>query len=163
MTSCLGAQTDCKLPRFKAFSSKPASGGSLHGKGVGDPTEVTAGNFLRSVPFVLVLTLLMVDSVSLNRAGLGYATLSGALTSGLGYAIWYKVLPALRATSAATVQLSVPVITAVSGVLFLGESITLRLILASTAILGGIALTILVKTTANEVPEDPLKGITESN
>lgn len=118
---------------------------SLRAKGTGDPTEVTAGNFLRSVPFALGLSLLMLDHVSLDAAGLGYAAMSGALTSGLGYAIWYRVLPALKSTSAATVQLSVPVIAAVGGVLFLGESVTLRLILASVAILGGIALTIFAK------------------
>jgi drug/metabolite transporter (DMT)-like permease len=118
---------------------------SLRAKGMGDPTEVTAGNFLRSVPFALVLSLLMLDRGSLDATGLGYAATSGALTSGLGYAIWYRVLPALKATSAATVQLSVPVIAAVGGILILGESVTLRLILASIAILGGIALTILVK------------------
>ena len=119
---------------------------SLRAKGMGDPTEVTAGNFLRSVPFALVLNLLMLDRASLDPTGLGYAAMSGALTSGLGYAIWYRVLPALKATSAATVQLSVPVIAAVGGILFLGESVTLRLILASAAVLGGIALTIFVKT-----------------
>jgi drug/metabolite transporter (DMT)-like permease len=118
---------------------------SLRAKGMGDPTEVTAGNFLRSVPFALVLSMLMLDRASLNATGLGYAATSGALTSGLGYAIWYRVLPAIRSTSAATVQLSVPVVAAVGGVLFLGESVTLRLILASIAILGGVALTILAK------------------
>jgi drug/metabolite transporter (DMT)-like permease len=76
---------------------------------------------------------------------MGYAVLSGALASGLGYAIWYTALPALKATNAATVQLSVPVIAALGGILFLGESLTLRLVLATVAILGGIALVILEK------------------
>ena len=71
-----------------------------------------------------------------------YAVLSGAITSGLGYALWYAALPALTATSAATVQLSVPAIAALGGVLLLAEPITIRLLLASAAILGGIALTI---------------------
>ena len=70
---------------------------------------------------------------------------SGAVASGMGYAIWYAVLPVLKNTSAATVQLSVPVIAALGGIVFLGEPITLRLILASLAILGGIALVILRK------------------
>lgn len=118
---------------------------SLRAKGMGDPTEVTAGNFLRSVPFALALSLLTINHLSVDAAGLGYAALSGALTSGLGYAIWYRVLPALKATSAATVQLSVPVIAAAGGVLFLGETVTVRLLVASIAILGGIALTIVVK------------------
>ena len=70
---------------------------------------------------------------------------SGALASGLGYAIWYTALPALNATSAATVQLSVPVLAALGGIAFLGESVTLRLVLASAAILGGIAMVIREK------------------
>lgn len=89
------------------------------------------------------LSLLAVDGATLDSAGVGYAIASGALASGIGYAIWYSVLPALKAASAATVQLSVPVITALGGVLFLGEAVTLRLLLASVAILGGIALVIL--------------------
>jgi len=90
---------------------------------------------------------------SLDTAGFCYAVSSGALASGIGYAIWYTALPALKATSAATVQLSVPVIAALGGIVFLGESITLRLVLASVAILGGIALVILVKQHANGVPQ----------
>ena len=71
-----------------------------------------------------------------------YAVVSGALTSGLGYVLWYAALPALRATSAATIQLSVPAIAAIGGAMLLAEPITARLLLASAAILGGIALTI---------------------
>jgi len=115
---------------------------SLRGKGSGDPTRVTAGNFLRAVPFAAALSLVTSNGVTLDNAGVGYAVASGALASGLGYAIWYSVLPALKATNAATVQLSVPVIAALGGILFLGEAITLRLVLASIAILGGIALVI---------------------
>jgi drug/metabolite transporter (DMT)-like permease len=118
---------------------------SLRGKGAGDPTRVTAGNFLRAVPFAAALTLMMHDSASVDSAGIGYAVASGALASGVGYAIWYTALPALKATTAATVQLSVPVIAAAGGVLFLGEAVTVRQILASVAILGGIALVILEK------------------
>ena len=118
---------------------------SLRGKSAGDPTRVTAGNFLRAVPIAAVLSLLMLGSATLDGAGVGYAVASGALASGLGYAIWYTALPALKSTSAATVQLSVPVIAALGGILFLGEALTLRLVLASVAILGGIALVILEK------------------
>lgn len=118
---------------------------SLRGKGAGDPTEVTAGNFLRALAIAAVLSLLMFRDISLDPLGLGYAVLSGALASGIGYAIWYHVLPALKATQAATVQLSVPVIAALGGVVFLGEAVSLRLVLASLAILGGIALVILEK------------------
>ncbi|MBV6475381.1 MAG: hypothetical protein MOGDAGHF_00900 [Rhodocyclaceae bacterium] len=119
---------------------------SIRGKGAGDATRVTAGNFLRAVPFAIVLSalsLLPLAEARLDPAGVAYALASGAITSGLGYAIWYTVLPALKATSAATVQLSVPVIAALGGIVFLGEAVTLRFALASIAILGGIALVIL--------------------
>ncbi len=122
---------------------------SLRGKAAGDPLRVTAGNFLRVVPIAVVLSLIMLSGSSLDTAGFWYAVASGALASGIGYAIWYTVLPALKATSAATVQLSVPVIAAAGGVVMLGESISLRLVLASIAILGGIALVILEKQHAN--------------
>lgn len=116
---------------------------SIRGKGAGDATRVTAGNFLRAVPFAVALSLLPLADARLDVAGVAYALASGAITSGLGYAIWYTVLPALKATSAATVQLSVPVIAALGGIVFLGEAVTLRFVLASIAILGGIALVIL--------------------
>jgi drug/metabolite transporter (DMT)-like permease len=122
---------------------------SLRGRGAGDAMCVTAGNFLRAVPIALllslVLTQLMGAPISVDRAGLGYAIASGALASGLGYAVWYTVLPTLKASTAATVQLSVPVLAALGGVLFLGEALSLRLVLSSVAILGGIALVILRK------------------
>lgn len=126
---------------------------SLRGKGAGDPTRVTAGNFLRAVPIAAALSVLMHDRVTLDSAGFWYAVSSGALASGIGYAIWYTALPALKATSAATVQLSVPVIAALGGIAFLGESVTLRLVLASAAILGGIALVILEKQVANSAQQ----------
>ena len=120
---------------------------SLRGKGAGDPTRVTAGNFLRAAPLAIALSLcvFLVKGASLDAAGFCYAVASGALTSGIGYAIWYTALPALKATTAATVQLSVPVIAALGGIAFLGEPVTLRLVLASSAILGGIALVLLQK------------------
>ena len=122
---------------------------SLRGKGAGDPTRVTAGNFLRAVPIAVVLSILMLNNTSLDTAGFWYAVSSGVLASGIGYAIWYTALPALKATNAATVQLSVPVLAALGGVIVLGEPISLRLVLASVAILGGIALVILERQQAN--------------
>jgi drug/metabolite transporter (DMT)-like permease len=122
---------------------------SLRGRGAGDPTSVTAGNFLRAVPIAVALSVLTLNRTSLDNAGLWYAVASGALASGIGYAIWYTALPALKATTAATVQLSVPVIAALGGVAFLGEPITMRLVLASVAILGGIALVTLEKQRAD--------------
>ena len=115
---------------------------SLRGKGAVDPIGVTAGNFIRGAVFALCLSLLMLNPVSLDRPGIMYAVLSGALTSGIGYTIWYTALPGLKATQAATVQLSVPVIAALGGVLLLNEALTLRLVLGSIAILGGIVLVI---------------------
>lgn len=128
---------------------------SLRGKGAGDPTRVTAGNFARTIPIAAILSLLTLNRSAIDTAGLGYALASGALASGLGYAIWYTALPALKATSAATVQLSVPAIAAIGGIAFLGEPMTWRLFGASFAILGGIALIILDKrATATRTPMD---------
>jgi len=118
---------------------------SLRGRGAGDPTMVTAGNFLRTIPLTLLFSLLMFSHQNIDRAGLLYAVASGAMTSGVGYAIWYMALPGLKATQAATVQLSVPVIAALGGIVLLAEPITLRLILASVAILSGIALVVYEK------------------
>jgi drug/metabolite transporter (DMT)-like permease len=116
---------------------------SLRGKKAGDPALATAGNFLRAVPMAVALSLAFLPGANLDRAGIGYAIVSGAIASGVGYAIWYTALPGLRAASAASVQLIVPVLAAVGGILFLGETITLRLLFASVAVLGGIALVVM--------------------
>jgi drug/metabolite transporter (DMT)-like permease len=116
---------------------------SLRAKGSVDPTRVTAGNFIRAVPFAVALSMAMFSSVSLDTSGILYAIASGALASGVGYAIWYKALRGLKSASAATVQLSVPVIAGAGGIAFLGEPVTLRLLMTSTAILGGVALVII--------------------
>jgi drug/metabolite transporter (DMT)-like permease len=124
---------------------------SLRGKGQGDPLCVTAGNFLRAAPIAALLSLLwMFHGINVDRTGLLYALASGALASAIGYAIWYTALPALTATEAAVVQLSVPVLATLGAVVFLHEPITLRLVTASAAILGGIALVILEKQRATE-------------
>lgn len=127
---------------------------SLRGKGAGDPLRTSAGNFARAVVFTAGLSVLLLDRLSLDSAGVGYAVASGALTSGLGYVIWYMAMPSLKATNAAIVQLSVPVIAAAGGIVFLGEPITLRLTLASSAILGGIALVIIKKRTPRVDSQD---------
>jgi drug/metabolite transporter (DMT)-like permease len=116
---------------------------SLRGKGSGDPLRVTAGNFIRAVVFALVLSAATWRWATLDSAGVGFAVASGAITSGLGYAIWYTALPGLKTTHAATVQLSVPVLAALGGIALLGETATLRFLLAAIAILGGIALVIV--------------------
>jgi drug/metabolite transporter (DMT)-like permease len=118
---------------------------SLRGKGGGDPTQVTAGNFYRATLFAVGLSVVMLSNASFDGTGVFYALLSGALTSGVGYAVWYMALRELKATSAATVQLSVPVVAAVGGIIFLNEPITQRLVVSSIAILGGVALVIVDK------------------
>ena len=121
---------------------------SLRGRGGGDATAVTAGNFVRAVPMALALSLLARPVLSVDVEGAWYAVVSGALASGVGYALWYRALPGLRPVSAATVQLSVPVIAALGGVVFLSEAPGVRLVLASLAILGGIALVIVSRRHA---------------
>lgn len=121
---------------------------SLRGKGVQNPASVTAGNFVRAVPFSAVVWIIFLPSTHADSAGVSYAVISGAIASGLGYVIWYSALSGLKAASAATVQLSVPVLAATGGILWLGEPITLRYVFASVAVLGGIALVIGERTHA---------------
>lgn len=113
---------------------------SLRGRGALDPLGATAGNFLRAAPMAPVLWLPFIGVAHADVGGILLAVASGAITSGVGYALWYTALRELSAMRAATVQLSVPVITAFGAVLFLAEPLSLRLVLASVAILGGIAL-----------------------
>lgn len=113
---------------------------SLLGRGGADPLATTAGNFIRAIPLALLLSLFLLARSQPDPLGLVYALLSGALTSGLGYAIWYSALRGLGALQAATVQLSVPILAALAGALLLGEALSLRLGLAALAVLGGIAL-----------------------
>jgi drug/metabolite transporter (DMT)-like permease len=116
---------------------------SLRGKAEKNPASATTGNFLRAVPWAAVLSIALLPWMRIDRAGITYGVLSGAIASGLGYVIWYTALPSLKAASAATVQLSVPVLAATGGILLLGEPITLRYLFASLAILGGIALVVI--------------------
>ncbi|QYK06035.1 DMT family transporter [Shewanella zhangzhouensis] len=127
---------------------------SLLGRGVASPLAATAGNFVRAVPLALVLYGLLalsglaeVTGQGINLSGMGvvYGIASGALASGLGYALWYSVLPRLEATTAATVQLSVPIIASFGGWLLLGEAMSLRLIVSAFAVLGGIALVVQLR------------------
>jgi drug/metabolite transporter (DMT)-like permease len=121
---------------------------SLRGRGVQAPASVTAGNFMRAVPFSAVVWMIFLPWTHVDSAGVSYAVISGAIASGLGYLIWYTALSGLKATSAATIQLSVPVLAAAGGILLLGEPITLRYVFASIAVLGGIALVIWERTHA---------------
>jgi len=115
---------------------------SLRGRGAGDAIRVTRDNFVRSVPMVLVVSAFALNQADLSPRGVLLAAISGALTSGAGYAIWYTALPWMTATRAATVQLSVPILAAVAGVIVLGESVSWRLAVSAVLILGGVGLSL---------------------
>lgn len=118
---------------------------SLIGRGGGDATAITAGNFVRSVPLAVALGLAGLPWASIDIRGFLYAIVSGAITSGLGYALWYATVRHLTSINAAMAQLAVPVIAAVGGTLFLAEAVTLRLGISAVAVLGGLAAVILLK------------------
>ena len=115
---------------------------SLRGRGVADPTAATAGNFIRAVPFAVLACLPALPWLRVDAEGAACAVASGAITSGLGYAVWYAALRGLSPQAAGSSQLAVPVITALAGWALLDESIGLRLALGALAVLGGIALTL---------------------
>ena len=120
---------------------------TLQGRGSNKPLLDTAANFIRTLPMVLALAAIMfstqLSGPELSSRGILLAVLSGAIASGLGYSIWYAALPSLSASQAAVVQLLVPVIAALGGVVFVGEAITVRLSVATVLILGGILVVIL--------------------
>jgi drug/metabolite transporter (DMT)-like permease len=113
---------------------------TLVGRGSARPLVDTAGNFIRCLPIAALLILPQAFAPTTSLAGWAYAIASGALASGVGYAIWYSVLPALERSTAAYVQLTVPAIAAAGGVVFISEPLTLRLALCSIGILGGVGL-----------------------
>ena len=116
---------------------------SLAGRGAVDPLGATAGNFVVAVPIVLAVWLWAQDRISPSGALL--ACVSGVVTSGFGYALWYTVLPRLDATVAACAQLTVPVIAVAGGMVFLGETLSLRGIVAGVLVLGGVAIVVLAR------------------
>ncbi len=116
---------------------------SLRGRGSENPLGDTAANFMRSVPFALLLAAANAGAIHLSRLGITFALLSGILASGIGYTIWYSALRGLSATQAAVVQLTVPIIASVAGVLLLAEAVTARLGISTVVILGGVALALL--------------------
>ena len=122
---------------------------SLKGKGAKFPIEATAGNFIRATPLALVLLVIFWPGGELHAEGIMYAVVSGAIASALGYALWYSILVHIAAIKAATLQLSVPVLAVFAGWLFLDEPVTLRIILSSLAVIGGVAMVIWVKKIAN--------------
>jgi len=124
---------------------------SLRGRGAADPLGATAANFVRAVPFVLALSLICVGDIAVSASGLALAVLSGAVTSGLGYAVWYAALGGLRGSQAAVVQLTVPVIAALGGVALLAEAMTPRLAVASLATVGGVWLVLSARAERRAV------------
>jgi drug/metabolite transporter (DMT)-like permease len=116
---------------------------SLRGRGSGDPVTTTTDNFIRAVPLALLLSLVRLADMRGSIDGVILAVISGSVTSGIGYVLWYAALRRLKATQAAIVQLSVPVIAAAGGVAVLSEPISARLVASSIAVLGGIAVAIL--------------------
>lgn len=115
---------------------------TLRGRGSTDPLAETTGNFVRSVPMVLLAGLPFLSQIHLSTRGILLAVLSGAVASGIGYTVWYAALKHHTSTRAAVLQLAVPIIAASGGILLLSETATVRLLIAATLILGGIFLTI---------------------
>ncbi|PCI46414.1 MAG: EamA family transporter [Alphaproteobacteria bacterium] len=118
---------------------------TLKGRHSQNPISDTAYNFLRTLPLVIILLAVSLPYASLSREGVLLAILSGAVASGIGYAVWYIALGGLDVSKAAVVQLLVPVIAATGGVLFAGEIISQRLILSSVMVLGGILTVVMGK------------------
>lgn len=115
---------------------------SLAGKGSKDPIADTAGNFIKATPLSALLCLVLASRLVVSREGFLLAAVSGAVTSGMGYVLWYSVLPSLTSTQAAVVQLSVPIVAGLGGVIFAGDSLTSRTVIAGVVVLIGISFTI---------------------
>lgn len=118
---------------------------SLRGRHEPHALAGTTYNFVRSVPMVIIVSLVFIKHVHLTSSGVVLAVLSGAMTSGVGYAVWYVALRSISSMQAAMVQLSVPVLAAAGGVLFMAETVSIRLILSGLLILGGIFIAIFGK------------------
>jgi drug/metabolite transporter (DMT)-like permease len=117
---------------------------SILGKKVANAMQSSTENFIRAIVPTILLSLIFLGDMSMTKIGILLAITSGAITSGVGYAIWYSVLPKLKSASAASLQLTVPVIATIGGVIWLNEALSIRLIIASASILGGVALVVLM-------------------
>lgn len=128
---------------------------TLQGRGAVNPARTTAGNFIKAAPMAIFLWLVVSFSttnvINLDSTGIFYALLSGIVTSGMGYIIWYSVLPELKATQAAIIQLSVPLLVTLAGAILLSEAITQRIVLASFIILLGTILVLIFKHQPNNL------------
>jgi drug/metabolite transporter (DMT)-like permease len=132
---------------------------SLRGRGASDPVGVTTDNFLRTVPLAVALIFLWLSELTITPMGFLWAAVSGSITSGLGYVLWYAALPRLTATRAATVQLAPAPLAALGGVVALSEAITLRLVIATVVILGGVGLAISRPKIASKPQEQPFRDL----
>ncbi len=125
---------------------------SIRGQSCISPLRATGFNFIRSliaIPILLILGLNYIHDITFT--GIVLASISGAITSGIGYSIWYMAMPLLKSTQAAVVQFCVPVLAAIAGVVFLSEPLTLRFIIASAIILGAVLVFILNKKASIEI------------
>lgn len=141
---------DITTPSVNGFVLMTVSGMSwgiytLKGRGSKNPLMDTTYNFLRTIPLVALLALFTMQNMNYSFEGIVLALISGAVTSGVGYTIWYIALGGLSSTQAAVLQLSVPVIAAIGGVVFVSEEITIRLIISATIVLSGILMVVLGK------------------
>ncbi|NQZ80364.1 MAG: DMT family transporter [Colwellia sp.] len=139
-----------QLPSFTGFILMTIAGISwafytIKGRSSQNPVGDTAYNFFRTLPFILILIIFTYQELSLSWQGVFLAVISGAVTSGIGYAIWYAALKGLSVTQAAVLQLLVPVIAAVGGIIFVNEALSLRLAISSFMVLGGIFIVVLGK------------------
>ena len=119
---------------------------TARGRGSQNPLANTAGNFMYAVPMILLIRSVTLGSIHISPNGILLAVLSGSLASGVGYMIWYTALRGLTTTRAAIIQLSVPILAAWGGVIFLSENVSVRLVIAALTILGGIGLTALSRS-----------------
>jgi drug/metabolite transporter (DMT)-like permease len=134
---------------------------SLHGRRAGDPIRANAANFIRALPALLATSVIAWPSLSLSTRGVVLAGISGAVTTGLGYVAWYRALRDLTATKASIVQLSVPLLATLGGVVLVDERVSWRLLLSSALILGGVALAVAQRaapSTSTTAPgSDPVR------
>ncbi|NIW47171.1 MAG: EamA family transporter [Gammaproteobacteria bacterium] len=132
---------------------------SLRGKKVAAPVSSTTANFVRTVPLAVIASAIAFSLIHLEKIGIILALVSGSITSGLGYVLWYKALRGLTTTRAAIVQLLVPVLAAFGGVIFLAEQLSVRLAIASALILGGVAMAVLNRSsTADTAATESTSG-----
>ena len=126
---------------------------TVKGRGCTDPISDTAYNFMRTLPFIVILLVVTIQNANLSQAGAILAVMSGAIASGIGYAVWYFAIRGLSVTQAAAVQLLVPIIAAIGGVLFASEVVSQRLVIASFMVLGGIMLLVLGRAYLNRTSD----------